>query len=178
MVAAQEPTPSSTPATAGPYFLFCNVCRWNSKEVNMTFEKPTSLACKYFKMDDTQRWSWHGHIVQLQKTEEALPDAKEFDHLKEHFEKHLRLNPPPPLPPSLLSLSSPGAFSKLMGTMSNPHSQAQGKLDDIDTYEPSVQVPDDDLKLVDKLMTLRNVDESKLFLDIREWKIYWSIGTL
>lgn len=107
----------------------------------MTFEKPTSLA------------------LQLQKTEEALPDTKEFDHLKEHFEKHLRLNPPPPLPPSLLSLSSPGAFSKLMGTMSNPHSQAQGKLDDIDTYEPSVQVPDDDLKLVDKLMTLRNVDE-------------------
>ncbi|KAJ8653638.1 hypothetical protein O0I10_010675 [Lichtheimia ornata] len=141
VVAAQEPTPSSTPATAGPYFLFCNVCRWNSKEVNMTFEKPTSLA------------------LQLQKTEEALPDAKEFDHLKEHFEKHLRLNPPPPLPPSLLSLSSPGAFSKLMGTMSNPHSQAQCKLDDIDTYEPSVQVPDDDLKLVDKLMTLRNVDE-------------------
>ena len=47
MVAAQEPTPSSTPATAGPYFLFCNVCRWNSKEVNMTFEKPTSLACKF-----------------------------------------------------------------------------------------------------------------------------------
>lgn len=55
-----------------------------------------------------------------------------------------------------------------MGTMSNPHSQAQGKLDDIDTYEPSVQVPDDDLKLVDKLMTLRNVDESKLFLDMWE----------
>lgn len=101
--------------------------------------------------------------MQLQKTEEALPDAKEFDHLKEHFEKHLRLNPPPPLPPSLLSLSSPGAFSKLMGTMSNPHSQAQGKLDDIDTYEPSVQVPDDDLKLVDKLMTLRNVDESRFW---------------
>lgn len=50
VVAAQEPTPSSTPATAGPYFLFCNVCRWNSKEVNMTFEKPTSLACKFHNM--------------------------------------------------------------------------------------------------------------------------------
>ena len=27
-----------------PFFLYCNHCRWDSTEVNMTFEKPTGLA--------------------------------------------------------------------------------------------------------------------------------------
>jgi uncharacterized protein YbaR (Trm112 family) len=49
VVAAQEQTQlitaSSGPAP-GPYFLACNVCRWSSQEIDMTFEKPTSLACK------------------------------------------------------------------------------------------------------------------------------------
>lgn len=27
-----------------PFFLYCNHCRWDSAEVNMTFEKPTGLA--------------------------------------------------------------------------------------------------------------------------------------
>ena len=50
VVAAQEPTQLSASGPApGPYFLACNVCRWNSQEINMTFEKPTSLACKFFK---------------------------------------------------------------------------------------------------------------------------------
>lgn len=35
----------------GPYFLACNVCRWSSQEIDMTFEKPTSLACKFLKND-------------------------------------------------------------------------------------------------------------------------------
>ncbi|KAI8150326.1 dynactin p62 family-domain-containing protein [Fennellomyces sp. T-0311] len=142
VVAAQEATPSSTPASAGPYFLSCNVCRWNSKEIGMTFEKPTSLA------------------LQLQKTEETLPDAKEFDSLKEHLEKHLRLNVPPTLPTSFLSFSSSGAFSKMMGSHLHHDAQAQqGKLDDLGAYEPSVHVPDDDSRLVDNLMSLRSVDQ-------------------
>ncbi|KAI9494457.1 dynactin p62 family-domain-containing protein [Zychaea mexicana] len=142
VVAAQEATPSSTPASAGPYFLSCNVCRWNSKEIDMTFEKPTSLA------------------LQLQKTEETLPDAKEFDNLKDHLEKHLRLNVPPTLPTSFLSFSSSGAFSKMMGSHLHHDAQSQqGKLDDLGAYEPSVHVPDDDAKLVDHLMSLRSVDQ-------------------
>ncbi|KAI7850544.1 dynactin p62 family-domain-containing protein [Circinella umbellata] len=143
VVAAQEATPSSTPASAGPYFLSCNVCRWNSKEIDMTFEKPTSLA------------------LQLQKTEETLPDAKEFDNLKDHLEKHLRLNVPPTLPTSFLSFSSSGAFSKMMGSHlhHDSQSQQQGKLDDLGTYEPAVHVPDDDSKLVDNLMSSRTVDQ-------------------
>ncbi|KAG2190770.1 hypothetical protein INT46_000712 [Mucor plumbeus] len=142
VVAAQEPTQLSASGPApGPYFLACNVCRWNSQEINMTFEKPTSLA------------------LQLQKNEEALPDAKEFDQLKEHFEKHLRVNSPPSLPTSFLSFSSSTAFSKYMGSQFQHDSQMQqGKLDDISEYEPSVQIPDDDVKLLESMTTLRSVD--------------------
>ncbi|ORZ00377.1 dynactin p62 family-domain-containing protein [Syncephalastrum racemosum] len=129
---------SAGPGSGGPYFLSCNVCRWNSKEINMTFEKPTSLA------------------LQLQKSEEALPDAKEFDHLKEHFEKHLRLNAPPTLPSSFLSFSS-ASFSK-MNQFHHHDAAQQNKLDDVGSYEPSIHIPDDDLKTVDTLISLRDVD--------------------
>ena len=103
-------------------------------------------------------------IVQLQKTEETLPDAKEFDNLKDHLEKHLRLNVPPTLPTSFLSFSSSGAFSKMMGSHlhHDSQSQQQGKLDDLGAYEPAVHVPDDDSKLVDNLMSLRTVDQGSL----------------
>lgn len=162
VVAAQEATPSATPASAGPYFLACNVCRWNSKEINMTFEKPTSLAREYrslchlllnFNLTLIT-------IVQLQKTEEALPDAKEFDHLKEHYEKHLRLNAPPSLPTSFLSFSS--SLTKMMGTQFHSDSQSQGKLDDLGDYDPSVQVPVNDQKSVEMLMGLRSVEHGKM----------------
>lgn len=101
--------------------------------------------------------------MQLQKNEEALPDAKEFDQLKEHFEKHLRVNSPPSLPTSFLSFSSSTAFSKYMGSQFQHDSQMQqGKLDDISDYEPSVQIPDDDVKLLESMTTLRSVDGGKI----------------
>lgn len=43
-----------------------------------------------------------------------------------------------------------------MGTDS---SGSGGKIDDINGYEPSVQIPDDDLKLLDSMITLRNIDK-------------------
>lgn len=102
-------------------------------------------------------------IVQLQKNEEALPDAKEFDQLKEHFEKHLRVNAPPSLPNSFLSFSSSNAFSKYMGTHFHHDTQMQqGKLDDITDYEPSVKIPDEDLKLLESMSTLRSVDGGEI----------------
>lgn len=27
-----------------PFFLYCNHCRWDSADVDITFEKPTGLA--------------------------------------------------------------------------------------------------------------------------------------
>lgn len=58
-----------------PFFLYCNHCRWDSAEVDMTFEKPTGLA------------------AQLQKFEDSAPEALEFERLKEHFEPFLRASP-------------------------------------------------------------------------------------
>lgn len=103
-------------------------------------------------------------IVQLQKNEEALPDAKEFDQLKEHFEKHLRVNAPPSLPNSFLSFPGSNAFSKYVGTHFHHDTQMQqGKLDDISDYEPSVKIPDVDLKLLESMSTLRSVDGGEIF---------------
>ncbi|THH20604.1 hypothetical protein EW146_g779 [Bondarzewia mesenterica] len=55
-----------------PFFLYCNHCRWDSAEVDITFEKPTGLA------------------AQLQKYEDSAPESLEFERLKEHFEPFLR----------------------------------------------------------------------------------------
>ncbi|KAM3581760.1 hypothetical protein VKS41_005921 [Umbelopsis sp. WA50703] len=95
-------------------------------------------------------------IVQLQKSEEARPDIKEFDHLKEHFEKFLRYNTPQTLPTSFLSLSSSGSFSKMgynsstMGKKTN-----QSKMDDVGDYKPSEHIPHDDMAVMDNLINLQ-----------------------
>ncbi|KAA1469680.1 dynactin p62 [Dentipellis sp. KUC8613] len=65
-----------------PFFLYCNHCRWDSAEVDITFEKPTGLA------------------AQLQKFEDSAPDSLEFERLKEHFEPFLRASSSSALPPS------------------------------------------------------------------------------
>lgn len=51
-----------------------------------------------------------------------------------------------------------------MGTDS---SGSGGKIDDINGYEPSVQIPDDDLKLLDSMITLRNIDKG-----IKRYSLY------
>ncbi|KAM0749372.1 dynactin p62 [Meredithblackwellia eburnea MCA 4105] len=78
-VVATDPSDRSIPlhtpaASVGepPYYLSCAYCRWDSKEVGITFDKPTGLA------------------HQLQKTEEGAPELAEFDHVKEHLEPFLK----------------------------------------------------------------------------------------
>ncbi|KAJ1972286.1 hypothetical protein H4R34_005458 [Dimargaris verticillata] len=69
---------SSTKAAAKgpikPYYLQCSFCRWNSREIGWTFEKSTGLA------------------GQTQAFESAQQPAKEFDHLRQHFEALMRAN--------------------------------------------------------------------------------------
>ncbi|KAH8927688.1 dynactin p62 [Atractiella rhizophila] len=78
-----------------PYYLSCNHCRWNSKEVGISFEKATGLS------------------VQLQKSEANAPDLLEFDRLKDHFDAYIRS--------SLSSLQASGHTSNLTpSTSSNP----------------------------------------------------------
>lgn len=88
-VATDPPTssygddPGAPSASFGeaPYFLSCSCCRWDSKQVGITFEKPTLMA------------------QQLHQAESSPPELLEFDRLKEHFEAYLKAqsqSQPPP----------------------------------------------------------------------------------
>ncbi|KAK4056932.1 hypothetical protein OIO90_002182 [Microbotryomycetes sp. JL221] len=67
---------TSTAASSGepPYFLQCLFCLWDSKQLGMTFEKPTGLS------------------QQLQKTENTSPESAEFNRLQDHFEPFIKRN--------------------------------------------------------------------------------------
>ena len=74
-----------------PFFLYCNYCRWDSAEVDITFEKPTGLAGESFSSHDrTKHPVDRLPAAQLQKFEDSAPDSLEFERLKEHFEPFLR----------------------------------------------------------------------------------------
>lgn len=151
VVASSEPQPTPLPisptvptvsATGAPYYLSCGVCRWDSQEIGMTFEKATGLA------------------LQLQKTEDERPDVKEFDHLKDQFEKHLRHNTPSTtLPSSLLSIPgmSMNSFSSRYGNTGLAH--AQQKSDDVEKYEAAVDKVEPESGLVDDLVHLTDVNQ-------------------
>lgn len=66
--------PLSAEASTGepPWYLQCPTCKWDSKEINMTFEKSTGIN------------------LQLQKIEEEAADSIEFRHLRAHFGQYLR----------------------------------------------------------------------------------------
>ncbi|CAG8638375.1 168_t:CDS:2, partial [Dentiscutata heterogama] len=141
VVASTEPPPPQTSApsnssastTSGaPYYLSCGVCRWDSQEIGMTFEKATGLAYE-------------------------RPDVKEFDHLKDHFEKHLRLSAPSTtLPSSLLSIPGISSFSNRYGGGGFTHPQQ--KSDDVAKYDAIVKVESDD-SLVHDLVQLKDVNQ-------------------
>ncbi|KAA1124420.1 hypothetical protein PGTUg99_032089 [Puccinia graminis f. sp. tritici] len=66
--------PKAPQASLGeaPFFLACTFCRWDSKQVGISFEKPTFLA------------------QQLHQAESSQSELLEFDKLKEHFEGYLK----------------------------------------------------------------------------------------
>ncbi|KAG0264488.1 hypothetical protein BG011_006652 [Mortierella polycephala] len=130
---------AGTPA-AGQYHLYCNMCQWNSHEIGMVFEKPTGLA------------------VQLQKSEDSLPDVKEFERLKDHLEKYFRVHSlKPGLPSSLLSSIQSGTLQSLRYVSSSSHKAQQN--DDIAHYTPAVQVMEDTENL-EKLMSVVSLNET------------------
>ncbi|KAG0376849.1 hypothetical protein BGX24_007129 [Mortierella sp. AD032] len=131
-----------TPGMAAPgkFHLACNMCQWNSQEIGMTFEKPTGLA------------------VQLQKTEDSLPDVKEFDRLKDHLEKYFRVHSlKPGLPSSLLTSIQSGTLQSLRYVSNSSHKAQQS--DDIAHYTPAVQVMEDTENL-EKLMSITSLSET------------------
>ncbi|KAF9902677.1 hypothetical protein EC991_004635 [Linnemannia zychae] len=127
-------------AAPGQYHLACNMCQWNSQEIGMTFEKPTGLA------------------VQLQKTEDSLPDVKEFDRLKDHLEKYFRVHSlKPGLPSSLLTSIQSGTLQSLRYVSTSNHKALQS--DDIAHYTPAVQVMEDTENL-EKLTSITSLSET------------------
>ncbi|KAI9345564.1 dynactin p62 family-domain-containing protein [Obelidium mucronatum] len=108
----------STPAPSGGiHYLSCGVCRWDSLEIGLKFDRPTGLA------------------MQMQKTDDERADIQEFSNLKTHFEKKTRTVTAPSngsmadlfrsssisLPPSLLAnipaLASLSSFSGSKGNL-------------------------------------------------------------
>jgi len=74
----------STISTLGglPFFLYCSRCRWNSAEIWITFEKPTSLAGTYLLPSSTSMW----YRTCPTKCGDPAPDNLGFERLKEHFD--------------------------------------------------------------------------------------------
>ena len=162
-VVASDPDPSlpltAPAASAGeaPFYLSCSFCRWDSKEVGITFEKPTGLARNPLRLSAfPQANSLRIAIaVQLQKGEDAAPEILEFDHLKDHLEPFLRRGQAHPSHPSTstssvtaaasAALSStllkdiPGLGSRhgsLFGLASRARGgEGKGVKDDLDKYE-------------------------------------------
>jgi dynactin-4 len=115
--------------------------------------------------------------VQLLKSEDNLAATRELNHLKAHFEQHLRVNTSP-LPSSFLSLSNSGTFGRTidnnsLGGSTSRHGspfyslqlstvrqqqQQRGLLDDITTYEPLERAPDTESRTLELLMGLQDID--------------------
>lgn len=127
----------------------------------MMFEKPTSLA------------------LQLQKTEEALPDVREFDHLKDHFERFLRVNQVA-FNTSTMSMPTSMAMSTSLLTSLNGStsgragfptfstaifSQSLSKPDEIRVgdepgpYTPVAKVKDEDMSVLDEILGIDDADK-------------------
>ncbi|KAK9767460.1 hypothetical protein K7432_002728 [Basidiobolus ranarum] len=123
-------SPSTTPSGNG-YYLACGVCRWDSREIQLTFEKPTGLA------------------IAMQKYEDENPDVQEFENLKEHFEKIVRVNQPTfaSLPTSLLSIPGvPGYNKSHLNQLNQPALPVQ-------IYESQVRLPNEKSQ-VEELLNL------------------------
>ncbi|KAJ1647795.1 hypothetical protein IWQ61_010059 [Dispira simplex] len=80
-----------------PFYLQCSYCRWNSREVDLSFEKPTGLA------------------NQLQKLERTQVGQQEFDNLRGHLESLLRTTQGNPS----LGMGSPHT-SSLLSSLRHP----------------------------------------------------------
>ncbi|CAJ0749713.1 19787_t:CDS:10 [Entrophospora sp. SA101] len=140
ITSADSTTISPETISGAPYYFSCGVCRWDSQEIGMTFEKATGLAS------------------QLQKAEDERPDVKEFDHLKEHFEKHLRHTTPAATLPT--SITGIGNFSSRYGGVAIPGglSHTQQKSDDLAPYEAAIRVENESV-LVDDLVQLKDINQ-------------------
>ena len=45
---ASDTTPSAAAVSGAPFYLLCSVCRWDSLEIGLTFDKASGLACNIY----------------------------------------------------------------------------------------------------------------------------------
>lgn len=78
-----------------PYFLSCLACKWDSKVVGITFDKPTGLAGRftlfivpltYFRLNCSLSLA----AAQLQKAEESSLASTQYESIREHLEPWLK----------------------------------------------------------------------------------------
>ncbi|ORX89930.1 dynactin p62 [Basidiobolus meristosporus CBS 931.73] len=147
-------SPDTTPSQNN-YYLSCGVCRWDSREIQLTFEKPTGLAGNYSQHSTTLTVMHNQPLVVMQKSEDENPDVQEFENLKEYFEKTIRINQPTyaSLPSSLLSIPGvPGYNKSHMSQLSQPVIQAE-------PYESEVKLPIEKSQ-VEELLNLTEANSS------------------
>ncbi|KAI9595670.1 dynactin p62 family-domain-containing protein [Syncephalis fuscata] len=147
----QSAAGASAAGTAQPvatgYYLACSTCRWDSREVQLTFERPTGLA------------------AQIQKIEDGRHEVREFEHLKEHFERIMRNNTTP-------TTGFTSIFSNLAAVslqqMRSRSSAVTGGSDDIDeaTGDPiykslslTQELEDEESRQVEEAMTLTDAEQ-------------------
>lgn len=159
-VTGTEPPLGSTSAADPPYWLWCQACKWDSKQVGITFERPTGLARACWLFTPWRPKSradlsiCQSRLVQLQKMTPADPATTEFDRLRDHLEPFLKAGlavqagtaatASTPAPKGLSSL--PSRYGSLMNLASYSRSRSHSHLsaaaaasatnDDPDPYKP------------------------------------------
>ncbi|KAF9971940.1 hypothetical protein BGZ73_005011 [Actinomortierella ambigua] len=144
-VVADDPVSNLPPPTArtgsgsAQFHLTCNTCYWNSQEIGLVFDRPNGLA------------------EHVQRGDDKLPDIREFEKLKEHYEKFLRSNTMKlGLPSTLLSSLQSGSLQSLrFMTSGNQKSQQP---DDLAFYTPAVQIKED-AEVLEKMMSMTSVND-------------------
>ncbi|KAI8055059.1 dynactin p62 family-domain-containing protein [Syncephalis plumigaleata] len=143
---------AAAPASTAVYYLSCSTCRWDSREINLTFERPTGLA------------------AQIQKIEDNRHEVREFEHLKEHFERIMRNNMANNPGTGYASLFSNLASINMhpLRSQVSPTTATAPDNDDIDEttgdplYKPlplSQELEDDESRQVEEAMTLTDADQ-------------------
>ncbi|KAJ3011539.1 UNVERIFIED_CONTAM: hypothetical protein HDU68_001633 [Siphonaria sp. JEL0065] len=140
----------------GIHYLSCGVCRWNSLEIDLKFDRPTGLA------------------MQMQKTDDERQDNQEFASLKSHFEKKTRTVSAPGVGGSMADLFRSSSISLPPSLLANIPALAslssfggsKGNLVDSDTnavYEPKFKrIEADDMAQLEKMKNLVIEDATTL----------------
>ncbi|KAI9340673.1 dynactin p62 family-domain-containing protein [Zopfochytrium polystomum] len=137
----------TTPATSGVHYLSCGVCRWSSLEIDLKFDRPTGLA------------------MQLQKSEDDRDDVREFDKLRDYYERMARAHYPMSSVGSLLrSTGSINLPSSLLSGLSSLSSMSSRSASLHGINSKSQTLPDYEPEILPKESTLDDIEQFKYLM--------------